>query len=351
VLRERVGAAEAIGAVQETQRRGARQLFAAQAQLLLDLGPADPAARDDAFLATQEALASRAGEALRRAAVRRSAGTGALPRLLRTQLEAQDAQRQAEAQVLATAIRPASAEATRSAAARRDAAAARFADATAALARDFPDFAGFIAPRPASLEQVQRTLEPDEALLAPLATEDGLLVWVVRRNALRALKDPMRADELAAHVQTLRSGLDVGLGQDIAPFSFLSAQAVHAALLGRAEEVGLLEGVRHLLLIPDGALQQLPPHVLVDAAGSWLVERHAVTIAPSVAAILRPGAFGCAVRLSRHRRPRVQRLRHASPTGKPRPVARSAQPPRGPQPPSGYRGRVAAHRAHPRRAG
>jgi CHAT domain-containing protein len=57
-------------------------------------------------------------------------------------------------------------------------------------------------------------------------------------------------------------------------------------LLGRAEEVGLLEGVRHLLLIPDGALQQLPPHVLVDAAGSWLVERHAVTIAPSVAAML-----------------------------------------------------------------
>ncbi|MGG5811344.1 CHAT domain-containing protein [Falsiroseomonas sp. CW058] len=287
LLRGRMGAVDTIGATAEAQRRGARDLFAAQARLLLDLLPGDAAAEADAFAATQEALTTRTGEAVRRAIARRAAGDGELGRLLRARQDAADALRQADSLVFAAATRS-GAEAGRAATlfrAAREAAAARLRAANEALASGHPGQAAFLAPRPAALADVQAILGEDEALLAPLVTEDGLLLWLVRRGAVRALRLPMRQAEMAELVRRLREGLDLGRldrGLQLAPFDGAAARALHAALF--APVVDGPEAPRHVILVPDGALQQLPPHLLADREGRWLVQRLAVTVAPSVAA-------------------------------------------------------------------
>jgi CHAT domain-containing protein len=292
LLRERVGGSEAAGeASADVQRRGARELFVAQARLLLELLPGDMAAMEEAFTASQASLSSRAGEALRRAAARRATGEGELGQLLRTQQTAADALAQIDALFLATTSRPGS-DAAREASRLREAReeqALRLRRAGEALASSFPAFASFLSPKPVSLSSVRGALSEDEALLAPVVSEEGLLLWVVRRGIVQAIPVQTRAAELADLVRRVRTGVDLGLlnrQSRLSNFDTEAARALYGLLVAPAEAAGLLNSVQHLVLVPDGALQSLPPHLLLDTEERWLVRRFAVTVAPSAAALV-----------------------------------------------------------------
>ncbi len=281
------GRVDTTGTAAETQRRGARELFWAQASLFLDVAPDDTGAREDAFAATQEAVASRAGEALRRAEARRAAGDGPLADLLRD-IEAQgELVRQTDALLRGAASRPgttADAEHWRSL---RDAALSELHAKQARIAAEFPAYARLARPPVARLAEMQALLAGDEALLAPLATGEGLLLWVVTSDAARALRLATTEPALSDLVRRIRAGVDLGAAGS-APFDIAAARALHAALIAPAEATGLLAGRGHLLLVPEGALQSLPPHLLIESSGDgqlrWLVRRYAITIAPSIAA-------------------------------------------------------------------
>jgi CHAT domain-containing protein len=166
----------------------------------------------------------------------------------------------------------------------RAAAETRLAEANEGLERASPGYARFLSPRPVPLLAAQAMLAEDEALIAPLVSDEGLLVWVLRREVAEPILEPIGAGEIVRLVERLRAGLDPSHPGGVVPFDTRAAMALHAALLGRATATGLLSGADHLILVPDGALQRLPPHVLRDAGGAWLIARHAVTVAPSVAA-------------------------------------------------------------------
>jgi CHAT domain-containing protein len=293
LVRGRIGdldAAESVGA--EIQRRSVRALYLAQARLLLDAAPDDAVVRENAFRASQEALASRTGEAVRRAAGRLKGRGSKLAPLLQAHTDAADELRQADTNMLAWAARP-GADPTGEAERRREAraaAAARLREATQAILREAPAYAEFLAPHPVALDEVQHRLGADEALLAPVASEEGMLLWVVTAEAARALPLATTRDALAQLVAKIRAGVDLDQVQGdparLPPFDAAAARALHAALLEPAEATGLLAGRGHLILVPDGALQSLPPQLLVDAAGHWLVKTYAISIAPSVGAAL-----------------------------------------------------------------
>lgn len=296
LLRTRVGGVEAevrTGVV--THRAAVRELFLTQARLLIDLAPEDPQAREAAFAASQEALSSRAAQALRLTAARLAAEdqAPALADRLRALRAAEDALRKADAQVVAGAAQPLQLAGNAGLARleARQQAAARLLDITAEIAALAPGFAEYLLPGTATLAEVQAILAPDEALLAPVAGEDALLLWVVTRQAARVLRQPIPRSEVEHLVARLREGVDLdAVGGEVAALPAIdleAAKALHAVLIAPAEAAGLLPGPGgHLLFVPDGALDALPPQMLFDPLRGWLPRRYAVTIAPSVRAVV-----------------------------------------------------------------
>ena len=181
----------------------------------------------------------------------------------------------------------------------------RLGDLDARLAKEFPDYAELASPRPAPLAETQALLAADEALLAYLVTSKKTFLWVLRGEAAQMHRLDIGAKALAAAVAKLRRGLDPtarsrGLNTK-APrrgqsFERSTAFELYRRIFAPAEP--LLGGIRHLLVVPDGALQSLPLGVLIteepqgefeDFSGyrqvPWLARKYAMTTLPSVSSL------------------------------------------------------------------
>jgi len=182
-----------------------------------------------------------------------------------------------------------------------------------AIAAQFPDYAGLVTKNPVSIEEAQRRLNPNEALLLFATTSRFTFVWTVTRTDVRWHAASIGAKQLAETVNILRCGLDweawmetanacaEKLGRDRAPaagdplpFDLDRAFELYQALLEPVAKD--IEG-KELILVPSGPLATLPFQVLLTekpapAAGRqdlakapWLVKRFATTVLPSVSSL------------------------------------------------------------------
>jgi CHAT domain-containing protein len=204
----------------------------------------------------------------------------------------------------------------------------RLAAIDAQFAKDFPEYASLSTPKPASVAEVQGLLGPSEALALFLdtrefkpTTPEETFIWVVTKGDMRWVKSELGTKALTDRVAALRCGLDAALWDDEAgaarcrglvkgeperdafgniraetlPFDTDRAYALYQALFGPIEDV---IKDKHLLIVPSGALTQLPFQVLItvkpDPAQSgrdalrraaWLVKSHALTVLPSVSSL------------------------------------------------------------------
>ena len=173
----------------------------------------------------------------------------------------------------------------------------------------------------------KRSLGTDEALVLFLdtpewqPTPEETFIWVVTKTDMRWVRSELGKKALAREVQALRCGLDAEAwadrpcakltGQSYTdadrdagkplPFDHARAFRLYQALFGQAED--LIKG-KQLLIVPSGALTQLPFQVLVTAppasgderSVAWLVRDHALTVLPAVSSlkalrrVARPGA-------------------------------------------------------------
>jgi CHAT domain-containing protein/Tfp pilus assembly protein PilF len=203
----------------------------------------------------------------------------------------------------------------------------RLAEIDRKLAKDFPDYAVLASPAPASIQDVQSLLDRDEALVLFLDTPEWLLqgtdrlpeesfVWIVTKSVAHLVRSELGTAALKREVGALRCGLDnaawdregrercaTALGTampvetpDPLPFDHGRAHRLYMGLFGEVRE--LIKG-KHLLIVPSGALTQLPFQVLVTepSAGvrrsgsdtvapvAWLARSHAVTVLPAVSSL------------------------------------------------------------------
>jgi len=178
------------------------------------------------------------------------------------------------------------------------------ADIRRDIAKRFPDYLTLIDPKPATVEQVQAALRPGEALLAVYSGEDRGYVWAVPKDgpAVFAVANLSRAD-IDKSVKELRKALDPDASTlaDIPAFRTDLAYKLYAGLLAPVKSGW--QNAKSLLVVPHGALGQLPFALLVTAetrppaaaAGAvpfadyknvpWLVRQVAVTQLPSVTAL------------------------------------------------------------------
>ncbi|MCB9948035.1 MAG: CHAT domain-containing protein [Rhodospirillaceae bacterium] len=168
----------------------------------------------------------------------------------------------------------------------------------AAIARDFPAYAALARPQPLPLAEAQALLRPGEALVVFTVLAEVSYAWVVRPQGAVMAVLPVGEDELAGMVTLLRRWLDPaarpGVAGDDDPLAV--AHGLYTSLWQPLE--GALDGVGHVLAVPDGPLASLPLAVLVRtpadgavAAGltadrlrrtGWLIRDHAFTTLPAV---------------------------------------------------------------------
>ena len=167
------------------------------------------------------------------------------------------------------------------------------------LIREFPEYAELASPKPIPLEDASKLLGPDEALLAWLTSDNETFLWVVRSDLVTMKRLDIGRGALTQAVDQLRDGLDpVGVERlsDIPAFDTFQAFDLYQKFFAPAEP--LLDGVSHIFVIPDGALQSLPLAVLVaekpqeesiDFADyhqvHWLASKYALTTLPTVSSL------------------------------------------------------------------
>ena len=267
------------------------------------------------FQTAQWALSSEAARALTQMAARGAKGDPKLAVLVRERQDKLNEWQSLEVRRNATLGQEASkrdAKAEAENAARMTAIDKRIAEIDARLRAEFPDYFALAGQVPLSVEEVRAQLGAGEALVLFLDTPEWLktpgetFIWIVTKTEVRWVRSDLGKKGLAREVAALRCGLDRAAweGQSRCPkltgrskpgrhrplpFNLARAHRLYKALVGGAEE--LIKDKR-LLIVPSGALTQLPFAALVTAPSvgehktvAWLARDHAITMLPAISSL------------------------------------------------------------------
>jgi tetratricopeptide (TPR) repeat protein len=155
----------------------------------------------------------------------------------------------------------------------------------ARMARDYPQYAALLRPRPCTLAQARACLDDGEvAVLFALDRKESYGLLLEKRprpgekgRGLTLVRLP-GAEALARQVRTLA---DRDVLRSDSRVRAMGAE-LHALLLG---PLAARIGERDLLVVPDDVLWELPFELLAEKGGKYLVERRRVRYAPSLAAL------------------------------------------------------------------
>lgn len=170
-----------------------------------------------------------------------------------------------------------------------DSSAAAF---TKQLHADFPAYEELINPEPLSVAELQRLLRTDEALVTWLVDQRELLTVVVTRQNVVMHLNAVSQDQVNALVRKLRIATEIPFAGDLLPFPIDHASELYGLLFGSIEKE--LTDIKHLILVPDGALQSLSFGLLsAGAAGTeydprefpWLARKYTLTSLPAVSSL------------------------------------------------------------------
>ncbi|MEI9991928.1 MAG: CHAT domain-containing tetratricopeptide repeat protein [Rhizomicrobium sp.] len=267
--------------------------FLAAAAALGAQDPAQKAALDaDMFRAAQLAASDLADRTIARVAARQAAGDAALSALVRQLEQAQAARDDARLELVAENAKP-NDERNAALAAKYDAdfrAASASADTLAGeVAKSYPAYARLADPGPVELADFEKLLAPGEAFLSFVIGAKGSYALVTTPSGLVTAPLAATTQSLADDVANLRAAFVPKLGR-LPDFSLKSSYALYRELVAPVEPA--LANASHLIVAPGGALDSLPPALLVTAEpkdgyanADWLVRRFAVSEVPSPRAL------------------------------------------------------------------
>ncbi len=181
------------------------------------------------------------------------------------------------------------------------------------LRRTEPEYAAARALTIPSTERVRGSLPPETALLEYVVAEDGVVIFVLTPDKLRAKSIPLRRADLQAKVELLR---DLILRAESQAWRGPAASLTRS-LLEPIEQAGWLEGVERLYIVPHGILHYLPFAVLPRLAADetrFLMEDYVVAYLPSAATLVHRAKAGGSASSERNLlalAPECARLRYA----------------------------------------
>ncbi len=257
----------------------------------------------ESFSVAQLARASDTAEQVANMTARYATGSDSLAQLARARQDAQAQLQRLDALIVQTSSHAAKdRNATREGQVRVEMAEVTktLLELDVRLDREFPKYRELTNSRPLELEAAQKLLNEGEALILFLIGRYDSYLWVLRQTDSGFFKLDIKRDQLAVAVKSLRSQLDIGAGDPEVilskPFDVATAHDLYQKLLAPAEK--LLVGAKHLIIVPDGALQSLPIGVLVTVPSvkppatlkehadvAWLAKKHATTVLPAASSL------------------------------------------------------------------
>ncbi|MBT4702856.1 MAG: CHAT domain-containing protein [Rhodospirillaceae bacterium] len=167
------------------------------------------------------------------------------------------------------------------------------------LIRDFPKYAELASPKPLRLADTRKLLGPEEVLMTWLVADKETYLWAVRSNKAQMFQLDIGRAALDSAVKGLHIALDpdrISSPSDIPTFNTARAFKLYQQIFAAAEP--MLEGINHIFVVADGALQSLPIGVLVTKQPKgnitnlsgyrqvpWLAKKYAFTTLPSVSSL------------------------------------------------------------------
>jgi len=276
---------------QRTQRPG----FVGHVSLLSAVAGDTPDERlgSEAFEVAQLARASDTAHAVARMAARFASGNDELARLARTRQDALERWQVLDAEWVKAVSKPTGERrADREARLREELAGLdqKIAELDTTLQRTFPEYQDLTSPEPLLMQEAQKLLVPQEALLAYLVGEKESYLWLVRKDKSDFRKIEIGKQALDQVIKALRLQLDPSIG--VHSFAVKEAHELYRRIFAPAEP--LLKDATHVIVIPDGALRSLPFGVLVSEEPkapighlshyrdiAWLAKKYALTVLPS----------------------------------------------------------------------
>ena len=260
----------------------------------------------EAFVVADVLHGQAVQQAMLASSVRAAAGTPALAELVRQEQDSRQ-ERNALYAVLADLLsRPAEQVLPQTIASMRQRAADLERSERAsmqAIREQFPGYADLMAPKPATIKDIQGALHPGEALLSILSAEEQTLVWAIPASGQPSFSAvALGRKETEKLVDSLRAALDPGnVELDRLPaFDPAIAHRLYNELL--APVAPGWQGAQHLMVAAGGALARLPFAVLLTepapspAPGNttyaiyrnwpWLIRQLAISQLPSSSSLL-----------------------------------------------------------------
>ena len=153
------------------------------------------------------------------------------------------------------------------------------------LSQKFPDYVALSKPQPLTLQDTQKLLTDDEAVIAFDIGGTNSYAWVVTRTEGFWAEIPTTTKALNEQVQQLRQSLTSKTGK---PYDAALAHKIYQETFGPI--AAKLAGKKRLSIVANGALTSIPFGVLVtsDPSGKslketdWLIKSYAVTVIPSI---------------------------------------------------------------------
>jgi CHAT domain-containing protein len=305
---------EQLSAGAENERRNVASTFEIHIDIASKVMAQDPEQRDtltgESFEVAQLVRATSVGAAISRMAARFAAGDDTLAGVVRArQDKLRDWRHLDEELVNAAGKPPGERDMEKESRWRteKEGLTARLEELDGSLAQEFPEYAELTSPQPMSLAAVQALLGPDEALIAYMTDDDRTHLWALRADrAKQFVVEGVGRVRLERYVTLIRKALDPGIGGGLPDFDTAEAFELYRAVFAPAEP--LLEGVRHVMVVPDGALQSLPLGVLVTSLPEngvsdylkvdWLAKQFAITTLPTVSSLRALRKFAKATKAS-----------------------------------------------------
>ena len=149
---------------------------------------------------------------------------------------------------------------------------ARVRELDAKVGSKSPNFAELLRPSPISLAEIKdaKWLDEGEAVLVQVTTLDRTFLGLADHTGARLKRTDLGAAELTERVARLRAGLETGVDPetcvsrsflDLEPFDVGSAYRLYEAIFAPFELE--LANIRTLFFVPDGAMQNITPSVLI----------------------------------------------------------------------------------------
>ena len=240
---------------------------------------------------------SGAGNAVDKMAARITEDSGELGQLAREheRLKGNKSLLQIELQKIASAVSTTKEGALQSLSKQLSTNSEQIADIENKLREKFPKYLDLMQPQPLTIQEVSVLLSQSEAVLHYSLANNSGHVLVIRRDGAELI--PLKGNQktIESAVRKLREGLDPS-STTAPPFDVPLAHELYQQILEPV--LPHIKSVKHLILVPDGALQSLPFGLLVKNPApvsqavrddyrsvDWLAKTYAFSTLPSLSSL------------------------------------------------------------------